>query len=68
MSEIKKDLLKIPCGLTYFSRCGGARTAQKVADSETYVMTEEHTVADILRYLISVSSRKELISILKAMD
>ena len=59
MSEIKRDLLKIPPEFVYF-----ANDKQYKADGETFVITEEHTISDIIRYCISCSDIEEVKSII----
>jgi len=50
MSEIKKELFKVPPGIKYF-----ASGKERVADGETFVITKDHTLSDILRFCIQQS-------------
>lgn len=63
MSEMKTDLSKIDPETAY--AVGGKIVT---ADSETHAINDNHTIADILRYLVSVSSASELKYILDNLD
>ena len=57
MSEIKKDLIKLSENDTY------------KATGNDYVITEDHTHADILRFIISdLGSAKDVSFLLLSMD
>lgn len=51
MSEIKVELIKIMSGSQYL-----VNDKIMVADDETYVITESHTLADILRYVVKCAN------------
>lgn len=45
MSEVKKDLIKLPEGKPY------------IAGPDEYVITEAHTLSDILRFLVGCAGK-----------
>ena len=53
--EIKHKLLKIPPELSYF-----ADDKRRIADGETFVITEDHSINDILRYLLTITDKEEI--------
>jgi len=52
MSEIKKKLIKLREGEVY------------TASGEDYVITEGHTISDIIRYLVSCDSKSGIIELI----
>ena len=55
MSEIKTALLKIPAELKYF-----ADDKERTSDGETFVITEDHTINDILRFCVEQTDLEEV--------
>jgi len=51
MTKLHKPLLKVPAGQVYV-----AGKVLHTADDETYVITGDHSIADILRYLVRCAS------------
>lgn len=56
MTEIKKELLLLIEGEKYTST------------GEDYVITENHSIADVLRFLITQCDKSEILFILDNMD
>lgn len=54
--EIKKELIKLEEGDPY------------VAGPDEYVITEDHTISDILRFCISQTDKEEVTYLLETMD
>lgn len=56
MSEIKRDLFKIPPEIEYFN----GKVVVK-ADSETFVINESHTLSDVVRWLLTQGDAEDII-------
>ena len=56
MSEIKTKLFKLNEGQSY------------IAGREDYVITEQHTLTDILRHLVMEGGKEELVYLLKHLE
>lgn len=63
MSEIQTQLFKIPPEMKYF-----ADDKTRISDGETFVITEDHSHADILRFVVTDIGKEEAIFILKGID
>lgn len=64
MSEIKTPVYQIPQGRIY-----STDTEAKLADAETYVINEDHTLNDILRFLVKqAGSKEEVQTLLELLD
>lgn len=56
MPEIKKKLIKLPEGSTYTST------------GDDYVITEDHTISDVLRFILDQSSISEVKFIMSGIE
>lgn len=62
MSEIERPLIKLEEGSSYESEDDDFK-----ADAASYVITDDHTLNDILRFLISESDKEEIETLLGMM-